>query len=132
MRRLSILLSLLSALPTAAQASTKTIVSILDANRDVAPVMVNLLIEPQLIDWQRWNISLNAGGSIHFNMPPRTNSDVQKPLNGGQLMITAGPLSVTSTGLNSAQINLSTVSEASNGLMLLLGLGVLALRRRLL
>lgn len=132
MRRLSIFLLLMYALPETALASTVRMASILDTTPAPTTVIVNLLIEPQLIDWQRWDISLNAGGSVHFNMPPSTNSVVQEPPNGGQLMIKAGPLSVTSAGLNGSQINLSPVPEASNSLMLLLGLGMLAFRRRLL
>lgn len=88
-----------------------------------------------IIHWQAFDVSFNAGGTVHFNMPSTHTSVpsgviavgdpiVIKP--GGSIQISS-PL--TNTPLTAS---VSAVPEANSAAMLWLGLGLLAFRRKML
>lgn len=105
-----------------------------------------LLIGPQLVTqdirWNSFNIGLNPGGNIQFSAPDASSSVINRIAGSGKinLMNINGVLSNAGTGnfptagltIVSNQISVSSVPEANTGAMLLLGMGLLALRRKAL
>lgn len=94
-----------------------------------APVFVNLFPGKQIIDWKPFDITLNPGASIQFNMPSSYNGVVESVTDAGQVVIKGNGIKLTSAVLNTPT-SVMSVPEANTGAMLLLGLGLLALKRK--
>lgn len=94
------------------------------------PVVVNLFPGKQIIDWKPFDITLHPAASIQFNMPSTSNGVVESVTDAGQVVIKGNGIKLTSTGLNTPT-SVTSVPEANTGAMLLIGLGWLALRRKL-
>ncbi|MDP8566295.1 hypothetical protein [Methylophilus aquaticus] len=93
-----------------------------------------------IIHWQAFDLSVNAGSTVHFNMPSTHTSAPSGVIAvGGQIVIKPdGAIEISSSQISSPLINtpltasVSAVPEANRAAMLWLGLGLLAFRRRLL
>jgi hypothetical protein len=85
-----------------------------------------------IIDWKPFDLRLNPGGNINFNMPGESTRVLERTVitNRGNIIITSGDIQITSGMLTNNPIAVSSVPEANTGGMLLLGLSLLALRRR--
>lgn len=94
------------------------------------PVRINPIPEKQFIEWESFDITLHPGSVIHFNMPGTSSSVWNRIQGDGQIVIKSGGVQITSAILNNNPITASSVPEANTSAMLLLGVGLLALRRR--
>lgn len=104
-------------------------VNIQTRQNNAGQVFVNPFPGKQIVDWKPFDITLNPGGSIHVSMPSTYNGIVESVTGAGQVVIKADGIKLTSAALN-APTSVTSVPEANTGAMLLLGLGLLALRRK--
>ena len=104
-------------------------------------VMIGVLPIKQDIHWSSFNIGLNSGANIQIGAPA-TISSLPHSLTGageiyvmnrnGIVFLNTNAVNFTTAGFITINnpISVSSVPEANSSVMLLLGLGVLALRRR--
>lgn len=111
-------------------ASTVSIKAVQNDGKIGGQVVINQGPVHPIIDWKPFDVTLNPGGLIHFNMPDASSSVLNRIQGNGQIVINAGDVKITSATLTNNPIAVSSVPEANTGAMLLLGLGLLALRRR--
>lgn len=83
-----------------------------------------------IIDWKPFDLKLNSDSTINFVMPGTSSSVLNRILGEGQIVINSGDIQITSGMLTNNPIAVSSVPEANTGGMLLLGLSLLAVRRR--
>lgn len=103
-------------------------VDIQTRQNNAGQVFVNPFPGKQIVDWKPFDITLNPGGSIHVSMPSTYNGVVESVTGEGQVVIRADGIKITSAVLSAQSV--TSVPEADTGAMLLLGLGLLALRRK--
>lgn len=85
-----------------------------------------------IIDWKPFDVRLNPGGNINFNVPGASTRVIERTVitNRGNIIITSGDVQITSAILPNNPMTVSSVPEANTSAMFLLGLSLLALRRR--
>lgn len=93
------------------------------------PVFVNPFPGKQVIDWKPFDITLNPGANIQVNVPSTYNAVVESVTDAGQVVIKGNGIKLTSVVLNTPT-SVTSVPEANTRAMVLLGLGLLALRRK--
>lgn len=105
------------------------------------PLLINPLPNKRDIIWNNFNIGLHPGANIQISTPG-TNSNAINHLTGagevyvinraGIVFQNTSAVNFTTAGFITINnpISVSSVPEANTGVMLLLGLGMLALRRR--
>jgi filamentous hemagglutinin family protein len=103
-------------------------------------VMIGMLPIKQDIHWNSFNIGLNQGGNIQFTVPNSSSSVLNRITESGKINVlnitgilsNASSVNLTTAGLSvvSNQISVASVPEANTSAMLLLGMGLLALRRK--
>lgn len=104
-------------------------------------VMIGTLPIKQDIHWNSFNIGLNPGGSIQLSAPNASSSVINRVAESGKVYLigssgivlsnaSAGSFTTAGFTIASNQVSVSSVPEANTGAMLLLGLGLLALRRK--
>lgn len=123
-------------------ASTVNIQTGQNQNNAGGPLLIGPQLVTQDIRWNSFNIGLNPGGNIQFSAPNSsssvlnriTESDKINVMNITGILSNASSVNLTTAGLTivSNQISVSSVPEANTGAMLLLGMGLLALRRKAL
>lgn len=121
-------------------ASTVNIQTGQNQNNAGGPLLIGPQLVTQDIPWNSFNIGLNPGGNIQFSVPNSsssvlnriTESDKINVMNITGILSNASSVNLTTAGLRvvSNQISVSSVPEANTGVMLLLGMGLLALRRK--
>lgn len=106
--------------------------------------MIRALPTKQDIQWNSFNIGLNPGGNIQFSLPNSSsvlNGITGNGMTGGGavfltntngILFNVGTVNFTTAGLAivSNQASVSSAPEANTGAMLLLGMGLLAVRRK--
>lgn len=122
-------------------ASTVNIKATQNEGNGGGSVLIGMLPIKQDIHWNSFNIGLNSGANIQISTPG-TNSNVINHLTGaGEVYVInrAGIVFQNTSAVNftpagfitiNNPISVSSVPEANTGVMLLLGLGMLTLRRR--
>lgn len=123
-------------------ASTVNIQTGQNQNNAGGPLLIGPQLVTQDIRWNSFNIGLNPGANIQFSAPDASSSVINRIAGSGKinLMNINSVLSNADTGnfptagltIVSNQISVSSVPEANTGAMLLLGMGLLALRRKAL
>lgn len=111
-------------------ASIVTIKAVQNDGKSSGQVVINQGPAQPTTDWKPFDLMLNLGGLIHFNMPDGSSSVLNRIQGNGQIVINAGDVKMSSAILTHHPIAASSVPEANAGAMLLLGLGLLALSRR--
>jgi hypothetical protein len=111
-------------------ASTVSIKAVQIDGKSGGQVVINQGTVHPIIEWKPFDVTLNPGGLIHFNMPDANSRVLNRIQGNGQIVINAGHVKITSAIVPNNPIAVSSVPEASRSAMLLLGLGLLALRRR--
>ena len=111
-------------------ANTVNINAVQNVGSGGGQVVINQGPVHPIIDWKPFDVTLNPGGLIHFNMPNPNSSVLNRIQGNGQIVINAGDVKITSAILPNNPISVSSVPEANTSAMFLLGVSLLALRRR--
>jgi hypothetical protein len=97
-------------------------------------VMISVLPTKQDIHWNNFNIGLNSGANIQISAPPSLTGpgEIYVMNRNGIVFLNTNALNFTTTGFITINtpISISSVPEANVSAMLLLGFGLLMLRRR--
>lgn len=98
-------------------------------NHPSSPRLIGAQLIKQDIHWNSFNIGLNPGSNIQVNVPSTYNGVAESVTDAGQVVIKGNGIKLTSAVLNTPT-SVTSVPEANTRAMVLLGLGLLAVRRK--
>ncbi len=96
---------------------------------NAVPIAIVQSTPKAIISWANFDVTLNPGAAVSFNAGS-ANSVVLNRVGGGALSLISGNISNSSLEINGPVLDVIAVPEPSTYAMVLLGLGLIAFRRR--
>ena len=96
---------------------------------NTVPIVIVQSTPKAIISWANFDITLNPGAAVSFNAGS-ANSAVLNRVGGGTLSLISGNLSNSGLEINGPVLDVIAVPEPSTYAMVILGLGLIVLRRR--
>ncbi len=97
--------------------------------RNTAPIAIVQFTPKAIISWANFDVTPNPGTAVSFNAGS-ANSVVLNRVGGGTLSLISGNLSNSGLEINGPVLDVIAVPEPSTYAMVILGLGLIVLRRR--